>query len=257
MNLELEGKVALVTGGTAGIGLAIARRLSEEGAEVVICGREKMKLGRVAEEIDVRGILADVTTAEGARKLHQALPKIDILVNNLGISESKRFEDISDDDWLRLFSVNVLSGARLSRIYFPAMVEAGWGRIVFIASDAALVVPPDMVHFGTTKTALLGISRGLAAASKSTGVTVNSILPGTTRSDEIEEFLRSGVSDSATSQVEIERQYFAVERPTSLIQRMIDPDEVANLVAYVASPLSSATNGAALRVDGGFVPTIT
>ncbi len=256
MDLGLEGKVALVTGGTAGIGLSIARKLSEEGAEVVICGREKMKLARIAEEIDIRGILADVTTAEGARKLHQALPKVDILVNNLGIYESKRFEDISDDDWLRLFNVNVLSGARLSRLYFPGMVEDGWGRIIFIASDSALVVPPDMIHYGTTKTAQLAISRGLAAASKGTGVTVNSVLAGTTRSEGIEGFLRSVATDPHAPLPTIEREFFAKDRPSSLIQRMIDPDEIANLVAYVASPLSSATNGAALRVDGGIVPTI-
>lgn len=254
MNLELEGKVALVTGATAGIGLSIARRLSDEGAEVVICGRDKMKLARVADEIDVRGILADVTTAEGSRKLHQALPKVDILVNNLSIYEAKRFEDVSDDDWLRLFNVNVLSGARLSRFYFPKMLEGGWGRIIFVTSDSALVVPPDMIHDGTTKTARLAISRGLAAASKGTGVTVNSVLAGTTSSHEFEEFLRSVARDPSASLSGIEREFFASDRPSSLIYKMVDPDVIANLVAYVASPHSSATNGATLRADSGILP---
>jgi NAD(P)-dependent dehydrogenase (short-subunit alcohol dehydrogenase family) len=256
LDLQLEGKTALVTGATAGIGLAIARRLVDEGAEVTICGREKLKLGRVAEEIGARGILTDVSTEAGARKLKQALPQVDVLVNNLGIYETKVFEELSDEDWRRMFEVNVLSGARLARFYYTQMKEQGWGRIVFIASEAALMVPPDMIHYGMSKTAQLAISRGLAAASKGTGVTVNSVLPGTTRSEGSENFLRSSAESPDASLDEIERAFFSKKRPTSLIQRMIEPDEVANLVAYVASPLSSATNGAALRVDGGIVPTI-
>ena len=256
LDLQLEGKTALVTGATAGIGLAIARRLIDEGAEVAICGREKSKLSRVSEEIGARGILTDVTTDAGARKLRQALPRVDVLVNNLGVYESKEFEELTDDDWRRMFEVNVLSGARLARFYYANMKEQGWGRIVFVASEAALVVPSDMIHYGMSKTAQLAVSRGLAAASKGTGVTVNAVLPGTTRSEGIENFLRNAAGRPDAPLDEIEREFFSNERPTSLIQRMIEPDEVANLVAYVASPLSSATNGAALRVDGGIVPTI-
>jgi NAD(P)-dependent dehydrogenase (short-subunit alcohol dehydrogenase family) len=256
MDLQLDGKKALVTGSTAGIGLEIARRLVAEGADVVICGRNRDKFDRAAEEIGATGVLADPGTAEGAAALVDAVPMVDVLVNNLGIYESKAFADITDDDWRRFYEVNVLSGARLARAYFPGMIERDWGRIIFIASDSALVVPPDMIHYGMTKTAQLAISRGLAAATKGTRVTVNSVLPGTTRSEGIEHFLRSVSADPAAPADEIESDFFASERPTSLIQRMIEPEEIAAMVAYVASPLSSATNGAALRVDGGIVPTI-
>lgn len=258
MDLQLDGKTALVTGSTAGIGLAIARTLAAEGAGVVICGRSQEKLDAAVAAIGrrVRAVLGDPATAEGANALVQAVPEIDILVNNLGIYESKPFEEITDDDWLRFFEVNVLSGARLARSYLPGMLHRDWGRIIFIASDSALVIPPDMIHYGMTKTAQLAISRGLAATTKGTRVTVNSVLPGTTRSAGIEEFMRSVASDPDLPIDELEREFFSKERPTSLIQRMIEPQEVASLVAYVASPLSAATNGAALRVDGGITPTI-
>ncbi|MBV8663947.1 MAG: SDR family oxidoreductase [Hyphomicrobiales bacterium] len=238
------------------MGLAIAKRLSAEGAKVVICGRNQQKLDAAAAETGARGVLGDPATAEGAAALVAAAPDVDILVNNLGIYESKPFGAITDEDWRRFFEVNVLSGARLARAYFPGMIARNWGRIIFIASDSALIVPPDMIHYGMTKTAQLAISRGLASATKGTRVTVNSVLPGTTRSEGIVEFLRSVADDPSAPADEIERGFFAKERPTSLIQRMIDPDEVAALVAYVASPLSAATNGAALRVDGGITPTI-
>jgi len=258
MDLQLDGKIALVTGSTAGIGLEIARTLAGEGADVVICGRSQEKLDAAVVDIDgkVRAVLGDPATAEGAEALIAAVPEIDILVNNLGIYESKAFEDITDEDWLRFFEVNVLSGARLARSYLPGMLERDWGRIIFIASDSALVIPPDMIHYGMTKTAQLAISRGLAATTKGTRVTVNSVLPGTTRSAGIEEFMRSVASDPNLPVDELEREFFSKERPSSLIQRMIEPQEVASLVAYVASPLSAATNGAALRVDGGITPTI-
>ena len=178
------------------------------------------------------------------------------MINNLGIYESKPFEEISDEDWRRFFEVNVLSGARLARSYFPGMIARDWGRVIFVASESGLLVPPDMVHYGMTKTAQLAIARGLAANTRGTRVTVNSVLPGTTRSEGIVDFLRSVADDPNAPEAELERGFFARERPTSLIQRMIEPVEVASLVAYVASPLSAATNGAALRVDGGITPTI-
>jgi NAD(P)-dependent dehydrogenase (short-subunit alcohol dehydrogenase family) len=258
MDLQLNGKTALVTGSTAGIGLEIARRLAHEGARVVICGRSQSKLDAAATGIgrNVRAVLADPATAAGAAALVAAIPEVDILVNNLGIYESKPFGAITDDDWRRFFDVNVLSGARLARCYFAGMIERNWGRIIFVASDSAVIVPPDMIHYGMTKTAQLAISRGLAAATRGTRVTVNSVLPGTTRSEGIGDFLKSVADDPNAPAAEIERSFFAKERPTSLIQRMIEPEEIASLVAYVASPLSAATNGAALRVDGGITPTI-
>jgi NAD(P)-dependent dehydrogenase (short-subunit alcohol dehydrogenase family) len=258
MDLQLSGKTALVTGATAGIGLAIARSLAIEGAKVIICGRSQRNLDAAVTDIggNVRAVLADPASAEGAAALTAAVPEIDILINNLGIYESKQFGEITDEDWRRFFEVNVLSGARLSRHYLPGMLARDWGRIIFVSSESAVLVPPNMIHYGMTKTAQLAISRGLAATTKGTRVTVNSVLPGTTRSAGIEDFLRSVASDPNLPANEMEREYFAKERPSSLIQRMIEPEEVASLVAYVASPLSAATNGAALRVDGGITPTI-
>ena len=266
MDLRLAGKTALVTGSTAGIGLAIAKRLAAEGAKTVIVGRSQAKLDEAAEIVaaaaspeakpSVQAVLADAATAEGATILARDVPAIDILVNNLGIYESKPFAEITDADWLKFFEVNVLSGARLARQYFPAMLERNWGRIIFIASESGLVVPPDMIHYGMTKTAQLAISRGLAVLTKGTGVTVNSILPGPTRSEGIVDFLKSVASDPTLPPDEMEAEFFRNERSSSLLQRMIEPEEIADLVAYVASPLSAATNGAALRVEGGITPTI-
>ena len=258
MDLQLSGKTALITGATAGIGLAIARTLAAEGANLVIAGRSQANLDAAMTDIsgNVRAVLADPATAEGAVTLTDAVPDIDILVNNLGIYESKEFGEITDDDWRHFFEVNVLSGARLSRHYLPGMLARNWGRIIFISSESGVLVPPNMIHYGMTKTAQLAISRGLAATTKGTRVTVNTVLPGTTRSAGIEDFMRSVASDPNLPADEMEREYFAKERASSLIQRMIEPEEVASLVAYVASPLSAATNGAALRVDGGITPTI-
>jgi NAD(P)-dependent dehydrogenase (short-subunit alcohol dehydrogenase family) len=263
MDLKLTGKTALVTGSTAGIGLEIAKSLAAEGTSVVITGRSQAKLdeaagiiARAAPGASVRAILADPVTAEGAAVLARELPEVDILVNNLGIYESKAYADITDDDWRKFFEVNVLSGARLARQYFPGMLARDWGRIIFISSESAVMIPPDMIHYGMTKTAQLAISRGLAALTKGTGVTVNSVMPGTTRSEGIVDFLKSTASDPTAPTAEIEAAFFAKDRPTSLIQRMIEPEEVASLVTYLASPLSAATNGAALRVDGGITPTV-
>jgi NAD(P)-dependent dehydrogenase (short-subunit alcohol dehydrogenase family) len=262
MDLHLKGKTALVTGSTAGIGLEIGRKLAAEGADVIVTGREQTKLDQAINTISrsgggtVRGVVADAATAEGAADLLKAAPEVDVLVNNLGIYEIKPFGEITDDDWRRYFEINVLSGARLARQYFPGMLKRNWGRIVFISSESGLVTPGEMVHYGMTKTAQLAISRGLAALTKGTNVTVNSVLPGPTRSEGIIDFLKSLASDPQASAAEIEAEFFAKHRSSSLVQRMIEPEEIADLVAYVASPLSSATNGAALRVDGGVTPTI-
>ena len=262
MDLQLSGKTALVTGSTAGIGLEIARKLAVEGAAAVITGRNRAKLAAAVDSIraaggaEVRGVLADLSTVEGAAALVDALPRVDILVNNLGVYEIKRFTDITDDDWRNYFEINVLSGVRLARAYFPAMLEQDWGRIIFISSESGLVTPGLMIHYGMTKTAQLAISRGLADLTKGTNVTVNSVLPGPTHSEGIVDFLKSLASDPEAPAEQLEAEFFAKGRPSSLLQRMIEPQEIANLVAYVASPLSSATNGAALRVDGGVTPTI-
>ena len=262
MDLKLIGKTALVTGSTAGIGLEIARRLATEGAKVVVSGRGQKKVDAAVESVrasgakEVTGIVADAGTAEGAATLAKQAGQVDILVNNLGIYEAKPFTEITDEDWSTLFEVNVLSGVRLSRALMPAMLERNWGRIIFISSESALNTPVEMIHYGTTKTAQLAVSRGLANLARGTGVTVNSVLPGPTRADAILDFLRSALNMPNASQEELEAEFFRVGRPTSLIQRMEDPEEIANLVAFVASPLSSGTTGAALRVEGGIVQTI-
>ena len=260
MDLQLNNKTALVTGSTAGIGLAIAKRLAAEGVEVAITGRNQAKLDEAAAEVaaqgKVRTILADAGTAEGADTLIAALPDVDILVNNLGIYEAKPFAEIPDADWLRFFEVNVLSGVRLSRHYFPRMLDRKTGRIIFIASESALVTPGEMIHYGMTKTAQLAIARGLADQTRGTAVTVNSVMPGPTRSEGIVDFIRSTVGDSTASPAELEAEFFSKMRPLSLIRRLIEADEIGAMVAFLASPLAAATNGAALRAEGGIVPTI-
>jgi NAD(P)-dependent dehydrogenase (short-subunit alcohol dehydrogenase family) len=257
MDLKLSNKTALVTGSTGGIGLAIAKTLAEEGAAVIVTGRSAEKVEQTVREIGAaRGIVADPATAEGAAALIGAVPAIDILVNNLGIYEVKPFVDITDADWLHFFDVNVLSGIRLARHYFPAMLERNWGRIIFVSSESALQVPSDMIHYGMTKTAQLSVARGLAELTKGTAVTVNSVLPGPTRSAGIGDFLRSVFPGNPGSEAELEREFFRLYRSSSLLQRMIDPKEIAALVAYVASPLGAATNGAALRVEGGLLMSV-
>lgn len=266
MDMQISEKIALVTGGTAGIGLEIARALAREGAKTIITGRDQDKLdraitdlrGSVGAKIEgiVEGILADAGTAHGASVISSAVPKVDILVNNLGIYESKAFGDIPDAAWSHLFDVNVMSGVRLSRFYLPAMLERNWGRIIFISSESGLAVPSDMIHYATTKTAQLTVSRGLAQLTRGTGVTVNSVLPGPTRSDGIEAFLRSQASDPSAPIEQIEAEFFATARSASILQRMGEAEEIANLVVYLASPRSSATNGAAVRAEGGLINTI-
>lgn len=258
MDLQLTGKRALVTGSTAGIGLAIARRLAQEGVAVTITGRNRVKLDETAAHVGgaVTPVLADPATAQGAADLIAVVPDTDILVNNLGIYEAKDFADITDADWHHLFEVNVVSGARLARHYFPRMLTANWGRILFIASESGLLPPAEMIHYGMTKSAQLAISRGLAEHTRGTGVTVNSVLPGPTRSEGIVDFIRSVVDDKDAPEAEREAEFFAKLRPLSLIRRLIEADEVAAMAAYLASPLAAATNGAALRVEGGMIPTI-
>ena len=259
MNLDLEGKLSLVTGSTAGIGYAIAMSLAREGARVIVNGRSQASVDEAASEIassargDLFGFAGDLSLAETAKQLADQYPDVDILVNNLGIFEPKEFEAISDADWRRFFDVNVLSGVRLARQFLPGMRRRNWGRIIFISSESAVQIPAEMIHYGMTKTAQLAVSRGLAEAVAGTGITVNSILPGPTKSRGVGEFVKSLAEEEGKSFEEFEKIFFEKYRPTSLIKRFAAPAEVASLVTYIASPAASATTGAALRVDGGVV----
>lgn len=262
MDLQLTNKTALVTGSTAGIGLAIAQRLAAEGASVVLTGRTEARLAEAKAAIlqhtpgaAVRGVAVDFGDAAQVDALLKAVPAVDILVNNVGIFEPKPFADITDADWLRFFEVNVLSGVRLARQYFPPMLAQDWGRILFISSESALQIPAEMIHYGTTKTAQLAVARGLAELTKGTAVTVNSLLPGPTASEGVEEFLKKLAGEGKT-RAEAEHEFFRNARPSSLLQRFITVEEVANAAAYLVSPLAAATNGAAVRADGGVVRSI-
>lgn len=263
MDLQLKDKKALVTGSTAGIGFAIAKLLAAEGAEVIINGRKKEDVNEVVSAIrkdtgneKVSGIAADFSKADDVRNLITQLPEVDILVNNVGIFNQVDFEEISDEEWFEVFEVNVMSGVRLARHYFPRMLKKNEGRIIFISSESALNIPTEMIHYGMTKTAQLSVSRGLARLSKGSNVTVNAVLPGPTLSRANIAGLKEEAEASGKSLDEVKKAFFEERRPTSLIQRFADIEEVASMVAYVASPLSSATNGAALRVDGGVVNAI-
>jgi NAD(P)-dependent dehydrogenase (short-subunit alcohol dehydrogenase family) len=263
MDLQLTNKKALVTGSTAGIGFAIASLLAEEGASVVVNGRSPQRVEQAVDRVrterknaKVTGVAADLGTKEGVDMLIRELPAVDILVNNLGIFEPKPFAEITDEDWLRFFEVNVLSGVRLSRFYLPRMLQKNWGRIVFISSESAINIPVEMVHYGMTKTAQLALSRGLAELTAGTGVTVNSVLPGPTRSEGVEGFLQDMAKGQGTDAAKVEAEFFRTVRPSSLLKRFETPEEVAAMVVYVCSPRASATNGAALRVDGGVVRSI-
>jgi NAD(P)-dependent dehydrogenase (short-subunit alcohol dehydrogenase family) len=263
MKIDLSGKTALVTGSTSGIGYAIAQGLAASGADVAINGRTKAKVDTAAAAIakavpgaKVRGVAADVSTAAGCKTLIAALPDVDILVNNAGIFEPKDFFEIPDEDWSRFFEINVMSGVRLSRAYMSGMLKRNWGRVIFISSESALNIPSDMIHYGMTKTAQLAISRGLAELTRGTAVTVNSVLPGPTQSEGVETFVKEVFRQNGLPVEDAVAEFVKRFRSTSLLQRFASVEEVANMVVYVSSKQASATNGAALRVEGGIVQTI-
>jgi len=263
MDFEIDGKRALVTGSTAGIGYATARALARERAHVTLNGRTDARVGQAVDRLKteqsgaaVEGIAADLSGLDGCRKMIGALPDVDILVNNLGIFEPKSFEEISDEDWLRFFETNVLSGIRLSRHYVRGMRSRNWGRIVFISSESAVQIPSEMIHYGMTKTAQLAVARGLAETLAGTGITVNSVLPGPTASEGVSEFVNQMAAERGLDADAMEREFFKTARPSSLLQRFATTDEVAAMIAYVCSARASATTGAALRVDGGVVRAI-
>jgi NAD(P)-dependent dehydrogenase (short-subunit alcohol dehydrogenase family) len=263
MHISFAGKIALVTGSTSGIGLAIVKGLAAAGAETIVNGRTKDKVDRVVADLmralpeaKLRGIAADVADAAGCEALVRAVPSVDILINNAGIFEPKDFFAIPDEDWTRFTETNVMSGVRLSRAFMPGMLKRDWGRIVFISSESGLQIPPEMIHYGVTKTAQLGLSRGLAELTAGTGVTVNAVLPGPTRSEGVETFLQAVAKREGSDVETTARNFVKQHRPSSLLQRFATIEEVANMVIYVASPQAAATNGAALRVDGGVVRAI-
>ena len=263
MDLGLRGKIAVVSGSTAGIGLAIAAALAAEGAKVVVNGRTKLRVDAALISLqqsipgaDLRGVPADLGTAAGVEAFLRQVPAADVLVNNLGIFEPKPFLEIPDADWKRFFEVNVLSGVRLARAYLPGMLQKQWGRIIFISSESAQHIPAEMNHYGMTKTAQVAVARGLAESVAGTGVTVNSVLPGPTASEGVGGFLENMAKQQNVSTAEIEKQFFASVRPTSLLKRFETPEEVASVVAFVASTQAVAINGAAVRAEGGVVRSI-
>ena len=263
MDLGLRGKIAVVSGSTAGIGLAIAAALAAEGAKVVVNGRTKLRVDAALISLqqsvpgaDLRGVPADLSTSAGVEAFLRQVPAADVLVNNLGIFEPKPFLEIPDADWMRFFEVNVLSGVRLARAYLPGMLQKQWGRIIFISSESAQHIPAEMIHYGMTKTAQVAVARGLAESVAGTGVTVNSVLPGPTASEGVGGFLENMAKQQNVSTAEIEKQFFASVRPTSLLKRFETPEEVASVVAFVASTQAVAINGTAVRAEGGVVRSI-
>lgn len=260
MDLQLKNKTALVSGSTAGIGYAIAKNLAAEGAKVIVNGRTAERVNAAVAQIkadtgnnEVSGAIADFSKPEQIAELIKQVPQVDILINNVAIFEPKAFADISDEDWLRFYELNVLSGIRLSRAYFDGMLQRNWGRIIFISSESAIQIPSEMIHYGMTKTAQLAIARGLAELTKGTNVTVNSVLPGPTLSEGVGGFVEQLAKDQNKTQDEVSKDFFVHMRPTSIIQRFLTPDEVANMVTYLSSPLAAATNGAAIRAEGGLL----
>jgi NAD(P)-dependent dehydrogenase (short-subunit alcohol dehydrogenase family) len=258
MDLQLTGKLALVTGSTAGIGLAIAQALAREGARVIVNGRTEARVAEAARTIDgaVETLAADLSDAAEARRVVERFPHLDILVNNLGVYGAKPFEEITDDDWRSIIETNFMSGVRLCRHYLPAMKRAGWGRILFISSESAVQIPAEMIHYGVTKTMQLALARGLAETTAGTAVTVNSVLAGPTLSEGVGGFIKSLAESRGVGIDTIEREFFQGVRPSSLLKRFETPEETAAMVAFLASPLASGTNGAAVRAEGGVVRSI-
>src|SRR5271170_2323375 len=260
MDLQLEGKKALVTGSTAGIGFATARALAAEGASVIVNGRTQARVDAAIAEIRkeypravLSGVASDVSNAAGCAKLAQAVPDVDVLVNNMGIFKPIPFEKIPDGDWLQMFEANVMSGVRLSRQYLPGMRRKNWGRIIFISSESAVQIPAEMIHYGMTKTAQVAVARGISETVAGTGITVNSVLVGPTRSEGVETFISKMGAQKGSDSAAFEKEFFKNIRPSSLLKRFASTDEVANMIVYLSSPLASATNGAAVRVDGGVI----
>ena len=263
MNLGLDGKLALVTGSTAGIGYAIAERLALEGASIIVNGRTQKRVDEALAKLkgpgsrsSIKGLAADLGTADGVRQAIEQFPDVDLLVNNLGIFEPKAFEEISDADWLRFFEVNVMSGVRLSRHHLPRMKQRGWGRILFISSESAVQIPAEMIHYGMTKTAQIAVARGMAETTAGTKVTVNSVLVGPTGSEGVIDFVDQLAVQQGKDRGTVEKEFFQSMRPTSLLKRFIEPKEIGSFVAFLCSPLASSVNGAALRADGGVVRSI-
>jgi NAD(P)-dependent dehydrogenase (short-subunit alcohol dehydrogenase family) len=263
MDLGLASRTVLVTGSTAGIGYAAARRFAAEGARVIINGRTQARVDRALETLRAEahgaildGVAADVATAAGCQAIAQRVPDVDVLINNAGVFAPRAFEDITDAEWMAFFETNVMSGVRLARHYLPGMLARNWGRIVFVSSESGLQIPVEMIHYGTTKTAQLAVARGLAERARGTGVTVNSVLPGPTASEGVATFVRELATHHGISFEEMEKQFFATGRPSSLLGRFETPDEIAAMIVFVASAVASGTTGASLRVDGGVVRSI-
>ena len=263
MDLQLKDKTALVTGSTVGIGFATAQILANEGAAVVINGRSTERVHEAMHQIKANNPQAkliagpaDLSNKKDIESLIHQLPTVDILINNVGIYEPKPFDDISDEEWLHMFDVNVMSGVRLSRHYLAPMLKKNWGRIIFISSESGLQIPPEMIHYGMSKTAQLAITRGLAETTVGTEVTVNSVLPGPTSSEGVSQFVKDVGKEQNKSPEEVEKEFFTTIRPSSLIKRFTTPEEIANIVVFLCSPLSSATNGAAIRAEGGIIRAI-
>lgn len=260
MDFKIENKIALVTGSTVGIGYAIAKALASEGAEVFVNGRTDERVNQAVENLkketgnqNIKGLTADFSDVAQVNQLIAKIPEVDILINNVGIFEPKEFSAIPDEDWFKFYEVNVLSGVRLSRAYFDKMLKRNWGRIVFISSESAIQIPEEMIHYGMTKTAQIAVARGLAELTRGTNVTVNAVLPGPTFSEGAGTFVKDMAAQKNITVEEMEKEFFKTARPTSILQRFISTDEIANMVAYIASDLSIATNGSAIRADGGLV----